>query len=97
MFMPLTEINTTILLVVLGLGYIVCYLAQREDKTLRVLGFGIGSFMIGFSLLVILSNAILMNRSCRRMKVISHEMMMQKKIMGPPIHTNMPAPAINKK
>jgi len=97
MFMSLTEINTTILLVVLGLGYIVCYLAEREEKTLRILGFGIGAFMIGFSLMIILSNAVMMHRSCRRMKAISHEMMMHKKMMMAPIPANMPAPAVNKK
>lgn len=103
MFMSVNEISTAILLVALGLGYIVCYLAQREEKTLKVLGYAIGTFMVALSILIILSNAILMSQGCRKMEAMSkqqmsrHKQMMMQKMMQQMPAAKEQAPAAIKK
>jgi ABC-type uncharacterized transport system permease subunit len=53
----ISRVSGTILLVALGLGYIVCYLANKETKFLRKLGFAIGAFIIVASSVLILAKA----------------------------------------
>jgi len=80
----LNEILTVVLLLTLGLGYIVFYLANREEKGLKLLGIGIGAFMIVFSILLILGNAVLLNMGsggCARRGMSGKEMLMRKQMM----------------
>lgn len=51
------KMNGVGLLATLGLGYIVCYLANREEKFLRTLGYSIGTFMIVISCILLLAKA----------------------------------------
>jgi len=57
-------ITDAILLVALALGYIVCYLASREEKTLRLAGYFIGVFIILLSAMLIVNNVVLGARFC---------------------------------
>ncbi len=65
--MPFSDIHKAVLLIALGLGYIVCYLAKREDKFLKTLGYLIGTFVMVLSALAILANIVLDARFCRKM------------------------------
>lgn len=51
-----TNINDTLLLVALGIGYIVLYFAKREEKGLQLIGYIIGWVVIILASLYILSN-----------------------------------------
>jgi len=55
-----------ILLVAMALGYIVCYLANREEKTLRLAGYLIGIFIILLSAMLIVNNLVLNLRFCEK-------------------------------
>ena len=81
-------ITEAILLVALGVGYMVCYLAKREEKTFKALGYLIGTFIIVLSALLILSSLLLAARFCNRM---GKGMMMPHKMM---MKGQMPMPAI---
>lgn len=61
------RLNGTAALMALGLGYIVCYLANREEKNLRKVGYVIGIFMIITSCLLILAKAAWMVKGCSKM------------------------------
>jgi hypothetical protein len=56
----------------LAVGYIVCYLANKEKKALRSVGFAIGILIIIASSLLMLERITWRVKSCGR---ISHEMM----------------------
>jgi len=87
MFSGLTE---GVLLIALALGYIVCYLANREEKKLRFLGYLVGVFIIIFCAVTIISNAFFSARmygamcKMRKMGCMSKMGMMQHKMMPPP-------------
>lgn len=79
-FGGLTE---AVLLVALGLGYIVCYLANREEKTLRTVGYCIGTFMMVLSALLITISVFFSARICNNMPY--HRMMMKGQMpLAPP-------------
>lgn len=80
--MPFSDIHKATLLIALGLGYIVCYLAKREDKFLKTLGYLIGTFVIALSALIILANIILDARFCSKMG--GSVMMMPRRQTGLP-------------
>ncbi len=44
-----------IMLIALGLGYIVWYLSNREEKDLRIVGKTIGTIIVGLSMYFIVS------------------------------------------
>ncbi|TRZ93516.1 hypothetical protein D4R78_08435 [bacterium] len=81
----LNELITVVLLLALGLGYIVFYLANREEKGLKLIGISIGAFMIVFSILLILGNAIFMNMGysgcAKRRGRSDKEMLMRKQML----------------
>lgn len=79
-------ISDAVLLLALGLGYIVCYLANREERGLRAIGYLIGVFMIILSALLILNNLLLSARLCRKMggMILPHKMMMSPAMPSTP-------------
>jgi uncharacterized membrane protein affecting hemolysin expression len=80
--MPFSDIHKAVLLIVLGLGYIVCYLAKKEDKFLKTLGYLIGTFLMALSALVILASMVLDARFYR--KTQGSVMMMPRRQILPP-------------
>lgn len=80
-------ISEALLLLALGLGYIVCYLANREEKVLRTIGYFIGTFIIVLSGLLIIVNVFFAAKFCRRTMGMMphHRMMMQGKDMPTPM------------
>ena len=77
-----------ILLLALGVGYIVCYLANREEKALRSLGLIIGGIIIAVSAVMLLNNLLFSARMCSGprgmgMMVPSHKMMMKGEKKAP--------------
>lgn len=45
-------------LIALALGYIVCYLAKREDKALKTVGYVIGVFIIALSAILLVGKSV---------------------------------------
>lgn len=81
-------IPEALLLMALGLGYIVCYLAQREEKALRTVGYFIGTFIIVLSALLIVVNVFFGPRFSPRtmgMMMPHHRTMMQGKDIPAPM------------
>ncbi len=62
--MPAGEL---MLLLTLGLGYIVCYLANKAEKNLKALGYFIGTLIIALSGIMIIGNLFLGARICAKM------------------------------
>ncbi|MFA5118312.1 MAG: hypothetical protein WC695_05610 [Candidatus Omnitrophota bacterium] len=56
--------NEAVLLVALALGYIVCYFANQEEKTMKQIGVAIGVFVIILSFFLIVNNLFLMSKMC---------------------------------
>lgn len=74
------SIADTLLLFALGIGYIVLYLARREEKGLRLVGYAIGGGIIVLALLYILSS--LLFGVCYKSNIMRHHRtMMQQKMM----------------
>jgi ABC-type arginine transport system permease subunit len=71
-------IAEAMLLIALGLGYIVCYLANREEKALRTIGYFIGTFIIVLSSLLIMVNVFFAAKFRRKAMgmMIPHQKMM---------------------
>ncbi|MCX5701493.1 MAG: hypothetical protein NTW64_00725 [Candidatus Omnitrophica bacterium] len=55
MFFNFGRIQGSVLLIALAMGYIVCYLANKEQKLLRSLGNLIGLFIIVISSLLLMA------------------------------------------
>lgn len=79
--------TTGILLIALALGYVVCYFANREERTLRRVGFIVGVFVIALSLLLMLANLTLGVGACNKMNrgMMSQHMMMKGQMPSTPI------------
>jgi hypothetical protein len=56
---PFTGITEAIMLCALGIGYIVVYLARREEKGLQLFGYYIGGTIIVLSLIYIIVSVFL--------------------------------------
>ncbi len=85
-----------ILLLALGAGYIVCYLANREEKTLRSLGMVIGGLIIAVSASMLFNNLLLTARMCGSGRggmgmMPMHQMMKAGKMSYPEGAKKMPA------
>lgn len=70
-----------LLLISLALGYVVFYLANREEKALRNLGFFIGVFVMALSAVLIFNN-LASGKFCGKMG--GKGMMMKQRQMMPP-------------
>lgn len=90
MMMPFSGMLDALMLVALAMGYVVLYLAKREDKALRTIGYIIGIFIIALSALLILVGLGFKARACGKMAGMSgmmpsrHGMMMQGAPQVPP-------------
>jgi hypothetical protein len=82
---PFTIMLEAALLVALGLGYIVIYLARREEKALKALGYTIGSVMIILSSIFIISSLVFGTQIYRKIG----RMMLQRRMM-----MQMPQPSM---
>ena len=76
-----------LLLIALGLGYVVLYLAKREEKRLQFIGFIIGVLIIALSLIYLISSSLLQS-VCPFSR--PYKSMMQQKMM-PPVPQRPPA------
>ncbi|MCM8799897.1 MAG: hypothetical protein NC900_04150 [Candidatus Omnitrophica bacterium] len=72
---PFLWSGEALLLLALGLGYIVLYLAKREEKGLQFLGYVVGTFIILLSIFYILINIFIGIQISRPIRT----MMMQRK------------------
>jgi len=81
MGLSFTSSTEGILLMALALGYIVCYLANREEGNFRSAGFIIGVFIIFLSIILIFNNLISGIRFYRNMEKV---MLPQRHMMGTP-------------
>ncbi len=81
-----------ILMIALASGYVVCYLAKREEKRLKTLGYLVGLFIIAFTASIVITNVLFAARMCggmgkmQRMGRQHQKMMMQK-----PVQPQIPA------
>ena len=64
-------LSQAILLVSLGLGYVVCYFANQEEKQLKNVGIAIGTFIIVMSLVFLLGSVLISFKSCMDVKKMS--------------------------
>jgi hypothetical protein len=74
-----TGLSTAMILVALAMGYIVCYLANREEKGLRRLGYTVGIVIIVFSGLLLLNKLVLARNILGAGAKGSGKYMMQRK------------------
>ncbi|MCX5714243.1 MAG: hypothetical protein NT033_05440 [Candidatus Omnitrophica bacterium] len=91
MSMPLNSMSNAILLLALGVGYIVFYLANKEGKTMKLLGNVIGAFIIVVAGTLVLTNILvgmtslgtcaMSSKTCMMTK--HHNMMMQQQAVPP--------------
>ena len=84
-------LSDAILLVALGIGYVVLYLAKREEKALQFTGYLIGGVIIVLSLIYILGN-LLVKREYQSNMLQAQKMMMQKRTMQPRQMPQAPVP-----
>jgi lipid-A-disaccharide synthase-like uncharacterized protein len=54
-----------LLLIALGIGYLILIFAKREEKVMKVLGYGLGAFIIVISILFILRYLCQYVSACR--------------------------------
>jgi len=81
--MMMCEMSSALLLIALASGYVVLYLANREEKAMHNIGFFIGVFVMAFSAVIILGNVVGGSR-CAKM-CGGKGMMMKHGQMMPPI------------
>ncbi len=90
--MPISGMSNAILLLALGVGYIVFYLANKEGKTMKLLGNIIGAFIIVVAGTLVLTNILIGMTSMGVCSMSSktgmmtkhHNTMMQQKQAAPP-------------
>ncbi len=85
------------LLIALSLGYLVCYFANREEKTLRTVGLAIGVIVIAISSLFLIKNLALQAKMCAQkgqceMMMPRHKMMMKNQMREMPQQQPMTIP-----
>lgn len=82
--MIVRDIPASTLLIALALGYIVCYLANKEHKALKTAGYTIGTFIIVLSSILILAKIIwgiaLWSKTCGRMMPLQQRMMREQRL-----------------
>lgn len=92
--MPFSGLTETLLYFALGIGYIVLYLAKREEKAMQLIGYIIGTGIIVLALISIIGNLFLgfeYNRAAFRHKAMMKEPMIQRHMMQPQtIRPSMP-------
>jgi hypothetical protein len=74
-------VSDVLLLIALGTGYMVFYLAKREDKGLRLIGFVIGTVIVASAISYMLINIIAQNQLCEAKTQYYKRMMLQPHMM----------------
>jgi len=69
-------VTNAILLLAMGVGYIVCYLAKREEGVLKTAGYAIGITIVVLSAVILVNNMLLEASFCRMDKKMCAGMMM---------------------
>ncbi len=64
MMMPFSGMLDALMLIALAMGYVVLYLAKREDKALRTIGYIIGIFVIALSVLLLVVGLAFKAKAC---------------------------------
>jgi len=67
----------------LGLGYVVLYLAKREEKGMRLLGYAIGTLIIASVIANLFIDLFLQSQLCGEKALYHNRMMMQQPRMAP--------------
>jgi hypothetical protein len=83
--------NEAILLVALALGYIVCYFANQEEKTMKQVGIAIGIFVIILSFFLIVNNLFLMSKMCPSKNSMMMRNFQMDHMRAPQQRMNMPS------
>jgi len=78
MGMSLGGTMEALLLVALGIGYMVLYLANREEKNLKAVGYFIGIFIIAVSGIIILNSLLWSVKISKSMGMLPRPRMMMK-------------------
>jgi hypothetical protein len=90
--MQFSGLADAILLVALGIGYVVLYLAKREEKGLQLTGYLIGGLIIILAAFYIVGN-ILFRAEYQRNMLRTQSLMMHRGTMQPRMPKTIPAPA----
>lgn len=85
------NIPASTLLIALALGYIVCVLAKKEEKSFKTIGYIIGTFIIVVSSVLILSKLLLTAAICGKMDGMMSQQhwKMKHRIMKPDMQPGM--------
>ena len=78
----LPVVKDVALLFALGLGYMVLYFANKEQKGLRLIGYFVGSFILGLSIAYLLVGFLWQGECARQM--MGHRYKMMQKMMQQP-------------
>lgn len=79
-----------LLLIALGMGYLVLYLAKREDKGLQFLGYIVGVIIITLSLIYLVGNTLIQTVYYPRVQHY-YKGMMKQHMMPRPMMPQAPA------
>ena len=82
----LMSVSEALLLIALAAAYVVIYLAKREGRVLKLIGYVIAGFIIGVVIAYMFANVWLQGQMCSA-KARYYHMMMQPRLMQP-----LPAP-----
>lgn len=85
-------IPEALLLICLGIGYIVIYLAKREERQLQLVGYIIGSLIIGLSLIYQTANLWVQAKMCSSRMPYQKAMMMHHPMSQQPLPQASPTP-----
>lgn len=90
--MLIAGLNESLLLIALCMGYLVMYLAKREEKTLQFIGYIIGSVVIALAgICIIFSGWIQANIGYAKMRHHGpRQEMMQQRMMRPQMMPDAP-------
>jgi hypothetical protein len=91
--MLFASINDATLLIALGLGYVVLYLAKKEQKRMQFYGYLIGIVIIALASVYILSNLWLQSSIyCSRPRPFNKMMLRRVRPPMPPMQQPLPLP-----
>lgn len=80
-----------LLLIALGIGYIVLYLAKREEKDLQTIGYIIGTLIMILAIFYLVGSLWLQVRLCPKVRHLRGTM--QPRMMPQPMMPRSPAPS----
>ena len=83
--MGLPIVRDVALLFALGLGYMVLYFANKEQKGIRLIGYLVGSFILGLSIAYLVVGFLWQGECARQMMGYRQKMMPQQQQKPAPI------------